>query len=77
MVRQPGWPRGLRDDRDAPDGQRRPGLLLQRQPGKQPPRGGAPQEAWVRATVCFRKIGGQWLVVHEHASVPISFNPSA
>lgn len=41
------------------------------------PRGGAPQEAWVRATVCFRKIGGQWLVVHEHASVPISFNPSA
>lgn len=39
------------------------------------PKGGAPQEAWVRATVCFRKIAGRWLVVHEHASMPVSFNP--
>lgn len=39
------------------------------------PKGGAPLEAWVRATVCFRKIGGRWLVVHEHASVPMRFNP--
>jgi len=27
-------------------------------------------DMWWRATVCFRKIGGQWLVTHEHASVP-------
>ncbi|NUA27677.1 hypothetical protein FCJ59_12890 [Cupriavidus basilensis] len=39
------------------------------------PRHRAPQEAWVRATVCFRKIAGRWLVVHEHASMPVSFNP--
>jgi uncharacterized protein (TIGR02246 family) len=26
---------------------------------------------WMRATVCFRKIDGQWLVTHEHASVPV------
>ncbi len=38
------------------------------------PKGGAPQQAWVRATVCFRKIAGRWLVVHEHASMPVSFN---
>jgi uncharacterized protein (TIGR02246 family) len=24
----------------------------------------------VRLTVCYRKIGGRWLVVHEHFSVP-------
>ena len=29
------------------------------------------QEDIVRATVCFRKIGGDWRVVHEHASVPL------
>jgi ketosteroid isomerase-like protein len=26
---------------------------------------------WVRATYCFRKIGGDWLVVHDHVSVPL------
>jgi uncharacterized protein (TIGR02246 family) len=25
----------------------------------------------VRATVCFRRIDGDWRVVHEHASVPL------
>lgn len=25
---------------------------------------------WVRWTACWRKIGGQWLMVHEHVSVP-------
>ncbi|SAL01672.1 YybH family protein [Caballeronia ptereochthonis] len=29
------------------------------------------QEDIVRATVCFRKIKGDWRVVHEHASVPL------
>lgn len=25
----------------------------------------------VRATVCYRKIDGEWMVTHEHASVPV------
>jgi ketosteroid isomerase-like protein len=28
---------------------------------------------WVRATFCFRKIDGAWLIVHDHASVPLDF----
>ena len=27
-------------------------------------------EMWWRATVCFRKIYGKWMVTHEHSSVP-------
>src|SRR5678815_4109822 len=27
-------------------------------------------EMWVRWTACFRRIGGVWLVVHDHVSVP-------
>jgi len=34
-------------------------------------RDGAKHDAQTRATVCFRKIDGRWLVVHEHASVPM------
>ena len=26
---------------------------------------------WVRATYCFQKIDGNWLVVHDHASAPL------
>jgi ketosteroid isomerase-like protein len=26
---------------------------------------------WVRATYCFQKIEGNWLIVHDHASVPL------
>jgi ketosteroid isomerase-like protein len=26
---------------------------------------------WVRATYCFRKINGNWLIAHDHASVPL------
>ncbi|MGH8788117.1 MAG: YybH family protein [Cupriavidus necator] len=33
---------------------------------------GEDTDVWVRATVCFRKIGGTWLVTHEHLSVPIN-----
>jgi uncharacterized protein (TIGR02246 family) len=29
------------------------------------------QDNVVRATVCYRRIDGEWLVVHEHASVPL------
>lgn len=25
---------------------------------------------WVRSTVCFRKVDGEWVVTHEHTSVP-------
>lgn len=31
---------------------------------------GSNLEMWWRATVCFRKIDGEWLVTHEHSSVP-------
>jgi ketosteroid isomerase-like protein len=27
--------------------------------------------AWVRATLCFRKIDGNRLIAHDHASVPV------
>lgn len=27
-------------------------------------------DMWVRSTVCFRKVEGEWLVAHEHTSVP-------
>lgn len=27
-------------------------------------------DMWVRATMCFRKIDGTWMVTHEHSSVP-------
>jgi len=33
---------------------------------------GEDTDVWVRATVCFRKIDGTWLVTHEHVSVPIN-----
>ncbi len=26
---------------------------------------------WVRATLCFRKIGGNWLIAHDQVSVPL------
>ena len=32
-------------------------------------------EMWWRATVCFRKIDGKWMVTHEHQSVP--FDPES
>ncbi len=32
--------------------------------------GGENVDMWVRATDCYRKIGGAWMVVHEHQSVP-------
>jgi ketosteroid isomerase-like protein len=32
--------------------------------------GGQKAAFWVRVTDMYRKIGGQWRVVHEHVSVP-------
>ena len=28
---------------------------------------------WVRATLCFQKINGNWLIVHDHVSAPLDF----
>lgn len=36
---------------------------------------GAKVDMWVRATVCYRKINGTWMVTHEHQSVP--FDPKS
>ena len=32
--------------------------------------GGQKLDMWWRATVCYRRIDGAWMVTHEHASVP-------
>ena len=32
-------------------------------------------EDWVRATFCFRKLEGKWLVTHQHISMPIGKQP--
>ena len=31
---------------------------------------GGKLDMWWRATVCYRKVDGTWMVTHEHASVP-------
>jgi ketosteroid isomerase-like protein len=36
--------------------------------GKRP--GGKKVDYWVRVTTCFQKANGQWLVGHEHVSMP-------
>jgi uncharacterized protein (TIGR02246 family) len=33
-------------------------------------------DVWFRSTLCFRKIEGKWLVVHEHSSVPLYMDGS-
>lgn len=33
--------------------------------------GTATSGIWVRATFCFRKINGTWLITHDQASVPL------
>lgn len=35
---------------------------------------GKPVEFAVRVTDVYRKIKGQWLIVHEHVSVPVNFD---
>jgi uncharacterized protein (TIGR02246 family) len=30
-------------------------------------------DVWMRATDCYRKAGGKWLIVHEHVSCPGDF----
>ena len=36
-------------------------------------RTGQRSEFWVRWTACFRKIDGNWLIVHDQVSVPVDF----
>jgi ketosteroid isomerase-like protein len=31
---------------------------------------GGQLDMWWRTTICFRKIDGQWMITHEHNSVP-------
>jgi ketosteroid isomerase-like protein len=33
-------------------------------------------DVWTRSTVCFRKEGGDWKVMHVHASVPFYMDGS-
>lgn len=33
-------------------------------------------DLWFRATLGFRKIAGQWKIVHEHSSVPFYMDGS-
>ena len=37
---------------------------------------GPDTDVWVRATVCFQKVGGRWLAAHEHVSVPFYMDGS-
>ncbi|MEW6268515.1 MAG: nuclear transport factor 2 family protein [Thermodesulfobacteriota bacterium] len=37
---------------------------------------GTTEDVWFRATIGFRKTGGEWLVVHEHTSVPFYMDGS-
>jgi PhnB protein len=38
--------------------------------------GGEEVDLWVRATICYRRIGGEWRVAHEHVSVPFYMDGS-
>ena len=37
---------------------------------------GEKTDVWVRATACFRKSDGKWLITHEHVSVPFYMDGS-
>lgn len=32
---------------------------------------------WVRATMCFRKLHGAWLIAHDQVSVPLDLTTGA
>lgn len=36
---------------------------------------GKDMDMWIRSTLGYRKIGGRWLIAHEHGSVPIEMEP--
>ena len=31
------------------------------------------EQCWGRSTACYRKVGGVWLIAHEHTSFPFDF----
>jgi PhnB protein len=33
-------------------------------------------DLWTRSTICFRRLGGAWKIVHEHESVPFYMDGS-
>jgi ketosteroid isomerase-like protein len=33
---------------------------------------GEETDRWLRRTLCLRKIGGKWLIAHEHVSLPVN-----
>jgi len=35
---------------------------------------GDPVDMWFRETVGYRRMGGRWLVTHQHSSVPLDMN---
>jgi ketosteroid isomerase-like protein len=35
--------------------------------------GGTEHWSWLRSTICMKKVGGQWLIAHDHCSAP--FDP--
>lgn len=37
---------------------------------------GEETDVWMRVTACFRKINGDWLIAHEHTSVPMYMDGS-
>ena len=37
---------------------------------------GTESNVWIRMTLCCRRIGGGWKIVHEHASVPFHMDGS-
>jgi PhnB protein len=37
---------------------------------------GSKNDLWFRHTLCFRKIGNEWKIAHEHESVPFYMNGS-
>lgn len=39
--------------------------------------GGHPVSLWMRSTLCFRRDGASWKIVHSHSSVPVYPGPDA
>jgi len=37
---------------------------------------GEEMDVWVRATVCYSRIAGEWVITHEHTSVPFYMDGS-
>ncbi|MEW6144250.1 MAG: SgcJ/EcaC family oxidoreductase [Thermodesulfobacteriota bacterium] len=35
---------------------------------------GKKMDMWARGTVCYRKLDGKWMIVHDHHSVPIDMS---